>query len=102
MSGQTSQEVLSADNGFEALWETITARQQETFYTLRGLPFVYTVKGGELFADRKKKSITKATFEKAYEKIMADEEHIITGPKKLNAFGAPYIWAIFKTLGIVE
>ena len=85
----------------EKLWEAITAWQGETIYTAKGLPFTYRVKGGELFADRKKKSITRATFEQAYQKIMDDGEHKITGPKSLNCFGAPYVWAVFNALGVV-
>ena len=48
------------------LWQVITKHQGETFYTAKQLPFIYQVKGGEFFTERKKKSITKATFEKAY------------------------------------
>ncbi len=85
----------------EELWGLITAGQGKTVYTAKGLPFTYRVKGGELFADRKKKSITRATFEQAYQKIMDDTEHKITGPKSLNCFGGPYVWAVFKSLGVV-
>lgn len=85
----------------EELWDVITFRQGETFYTAKGLPFTYTVKGGELFSDRKKKSITRATFEQAYQKIQQDTEGRITGPKSLGCFGAPYVWAVFKALGLV-
>lgn len=83
------------------LWETIADKQGETIYTVKNLPFTYTVKGGELFTERKKKSITKATFERAYTKIQEDKEGKITGPKALNCFGGPYIWAVFMALGIV-
>ena len=61
-------------------------------------------KGGmnlEFFTERKKKSITRATFERAYQKIQDDGEHRIVGPKTLNCFGAPYVWAVFKALGII-
>lgn len=85
----------------DELWNAITVRQGETFYTAKGLPFTYTVKGGEFFSDRKKKSITRATFEQAYQKIQQDGEHKVTGPKSLGCFGAPYVWAVFKTLGLV-
>ncbi len=85
----------------ECLWEKIKACEGETFYTVKGLPFTYTVKGGELFAERKKKSITRATFERAFLKIQEWPDEI-TGPKKLNVFGGPYVWAIFMKLGIVE
>lgn len=83
----------------EELWEMLEKHQGELFYTVKGLPFRYTVKGGELFVDRREKSITRSTIVKAYERICESPEEI-TGPKKLNAFGAPYIWAIFRQLGI--
>ena len=86
----------------ENLWEIIIAHQGETFYTAKGLPFTYTIKGGEFFTDRKKKSITKATFEKAFLKIQEDPSHKITGPKALNVFGAPYVFAMFRQLGVIE
>ena len=86
----------------ETLWEIIIAHQGETFYTAKGLPFTYTIKGGEFFTDRKKKSITKATFEKAFLKIQEDTSHKITGPKALNVFGAPYVFAMFRQLGVIE
>ena len=84
----------------ENLWEKIRALEGESFHTVKGLPFTYRVKGGELFTDRKKKSITRATLERAFEKIQEHPE-MITGSKKLNVFGGPYVWAIFKQLGIV-
>ena len=86
----------------ENLWEIIIAHQGETFYTAKGLRFTYTIKGGEFFTDRKKKSITKATFEKAFLKIQEDTSHKITGPKALNVFGAPYVFAMFRQLGVIE
>lgn len=49
--------------------------------------------------DRREKSITRATIIKAYDRIQEAPEEI-TGPKRLNAFGAPYIWAIFLQLKI--
>ncbi len=89
--------MITVDN----LWDVIVAHQGETFYTAKGLPFTYTIKGGEFFTDRKKKSITRATFEKAFQKIQADDGHTITGPKSLNVFGAPYVFATFRQLGLL-
>lgn len=86
----------------ENLWDEIVRRQGETFYTAKGLPFTYQIRGGEFFTERKKKSITRATFEKAYQKIAADTEGRIIGPKTLNCFGGPYVWALFVELGIVS
>ena len=37
--------------------------------------------------------------ERAYEKILADPS--IQGPKKLNVYGAPYVWAVLKKIGAV-
>ena len=84
----------------DLLWQLIVAHQNETFYTLKKLPFTYTVKGGEIFVDRRSKSITKATLEQALDKLEKDPDRI-TGPKSMNVFVAPYIWAIFKTFSIV-
>lgn len=95
-------EEMASGITLENLWEQIKAHQGETFYTAKNLEFTYTIKGGELFTERKKKSITRATFEKAYLKLKEDTGHEITGPKKLNCFGAPYIWGVFKALGILD
>lgn len=84
----------------EILWQTIISHQGEAFYTKKGLPFSYTIKGGELFTDRRERSITKSTFEKAYEKLMAAPDEIC-GPKALNVYGAPYVWAVFVGIGVI-
>lgn len=86
----------------QMLWELLAAQQGKTFYTAKKLPFVYEIKGGEMFVDRRKKSITRATFDAALMKIRQDKEKQITGPKKLNCFGAPYVWALFKAMNLVE
>lgn len=80
------------------LWEELSRRQGETFYTAKKLPFTFTIKGGEMFVDRRSKSITYATFQKAVQKLQNDADHQITGPKSLCCFGAPYIWAVIQTL----
>lgn len=95
--GEQNQ-IQSADE----LWKLLEERQGQTFYTMKKLPFTYVIRGGEMFVDRKKKSITKATFSAAWEKLQMDTEHMITGPKKLNCFGAPYLWALFLALHIVQ
>ena len=53
----------------ENVWALLQQHQQEIFYTAKGLPFTYTIRGGELFVDRRQKSITISTVEKALEKI---------------------------------
>lgn len=91
----------------ENLWDVITANQGKSFLTKKGLPFTYTIKGGELFTDRRERSITRSTFEKAYEKLRIDwtgdsAYARIVGPKTLNMYGAPYIWAVFMGIGLIE
>ncbi len=84
----------------DEVWEMIRQHQEEEILTAKGLPFTYTMKGGELFISRRTKTITRSTFEAAWKKVL-DSPREITGPKKLNVFGAPYLWAIFKRLELV-
>lgn len=93
--------------GMGNLWDTIVAHQGKTFLTKKGLPFTYHVKGGELFTDRRERSITRSTFEKAYNKLLVDRAgenppREIVGPKTLNVYGAPYVWAVFMGIGLIE
>ena len=90
---------MNENISIDSVWQLLTEHQGETFYTMKKLPFTYVVKGGELFVDRRSKSITKATFEQALNKLR--ENPLITGPKSLNVFGAPYVWALFKAFQIV-
>ena len=90
-----------------SLWDVIVENQGRKFETKKGLPFTYSVKGGELFTDRRERSITRSTFEKAYEKLQADQSgenapRKIVGPKTLNMYGAPYVWAVFAGIGLIE
>ena len=91
---------MNENVSIESVWQLLTEHQSEAFYTMKKLPFTYVVKGGELFVDRRSKSITKATFEQALNKLKENPQQI-TGPKSLNVFGAPYVWAIFKAFNIV-
>lgn len=88
------------------LWNLIIANQGKSFVTKKGLPFTYHVKGKNVYTDRREKPIHETTFEKAYAKIQTDRSDEssslkITGPKALNVYGAPYVWAIFQGLGLV-
>lgn len=88
---------MKRENIQDTLWEQIVARQGEVFCTKKGLPFTYYVKGGELFASRRERSITRSTFEEACKRMLKDPEQV-SGPKKLNVYGAPYVWAILWTI----
>ena len=50
-----------------------------------------------MVVDRRNKTITKATLNRALEKIQ-ENPAAITGPKSLNVFGAPYILAVLRAL----
>ena len=86
----------------EEFWNLLLIHQNQPFHTAKNLPFTYTIRGGEMFVDRRSKSITKATILQAYRRILEDQEQLIRGPKKLNCFGAPYVWAVFLELGVVS
>ncbi|MCD8010073.1 MAG: hypothetical protein LUF34_04655 [Lachnospiraceae bacterium] len=83
----------------DALWAALRAFQGYPFRTAKGLTFTYTVRGGELFVDRKEKSITRATVDLAFRRAL--ELQVVTGPKKLGVFGASYLYPIFLHLGII-
>lgn len=77
------------------LWQKITASQATVFYTAKGLPFTYTIKGNEIFFSRKEKSITRATVNKAYQRM---KDETITGSKQLGVFGASYLLPVLKAV----
>ncbi len=77
------------------LWQKITASQATVFYTAKGLPFTYTIKGNEIFFSRKEKSITRATLNKAYQRM---KDETITGSKQLGVFGASYLLPVLQTV----
>ena len=72
--------------------------QSEKFKTTRGLEFTYHITGNELFIDRKEKSITRSTVNMAYKRALQLGK--VSGPKKLNTFGASYLLPIFLELGV--
>ena len=87
----------------ERLWQLLEAHQGETFYTAKGLPFRYTVRGGELFVDRRAKSITVSTVASALQaaqQLLAQGQPI-TGPKKLGCYGASYLYPVLQRLGVI-
>ena len=79
------------------LWQWLVEKQGTVFYTIKGLPFTYEIKGNEVFFSRKEKSITRATINKAYRRMT---EETITGSKQLGVFGASYILPLFKDMGL--
>lgn len=93
-----SMDVNEAEN---ALWELIEAHEGCIFYTAKNLKFRYKVKGGEIFIDRKKDSITRATVNMAFHAAL-ELDGKVSGPKKLGTFGASYLYPIFIRFGIIK
>ena len=83
----------------EAIWQLLQQHQGETFHTAKGLPFTYTIRGGELFVNRRRKSITVSTVRRALEKITLLEAagEVITGPKKIG-----YLYPVLLALDVLE
>ena len=84
----------------EALWNLLADLQGCVFLTAKGLKFTYKVRGGEMFVNRKSKSITQATVFMAFHKAM-ELGGVVTGPKKLGTFGASYLYPVFVRLGVI-
>lgn len=85
----------------DMLWNVLMLYQGTVFHTVQGLDFKYTIKGYELFVDRKDKSITKSTVDKSFAKAL-ELGGIVTGPKKLGTFGASYLYPVFIAIGIIK
>ena len=85
------------------LWDILVDYQGKQYLTIKKLPFVYFIKGNEMFVSRKGKSITRATVNRAYHKAkeLMESEGQVTGAKKLGTFGASYLYPIFVELGVI-
>ena len=84
-----------------ALWKLLLYLQGCVFLTAKGLKFTYKIKGGEMFVNRKSKSITQATVLMAFRKAL-ELGGAVSGPKKLGTFGASYLYPIFVRLGVIR
>ena len=83
------------------LWERICEHEGEVFRTVKGLEFVYRIRGNELFVDRKGKSVTRSTVNRAFERAIQLREGLI-GPKMLGTFGASYLYPVFCRIGVIQ
>ena len=88
----------------EATWLLLQQHQGETFHTAKGLPFTYTIRGGELFVNRRRKAITVSTARRALEKITQLEAagEVITGPQNIGCYGASYRFPVLLALDVLE
>lgn len=85
----------------DTLWSMLIYLQGCVFLTAKGLKFTYKIKGGEMFVNRKSKSITQATVFMAFRKAI-ELGGAVSGPKKLGTFGASYLYPIFVRLGVIR
>ncbi|WP_418750621.1 hypothetical protein [Frisingicoccus sp.] len=85
----------------EHMWDTLNLFQGYPFLTAKGLKFTYTLKGNEIFFSRKEKSVTRAKVDLALQKAV-EKEGLVSGPKKLDCFGAIYLYPVFQRLGIIK
>ena len=95
LAGQSKQEQE------DELWKLLLYIQGCVFLTSKGLKFTYKIKGGEMFVNRKSKSLTQATVFMAFQKAM-ELGGAVAGPKKLGTFGASYLYPIFVRLGVIR
>lgn len=91
----------------EEIWRNILLHQNELLHTAKGLPFTYSIKtlpdgtlGNEIVVSRRRKTITRATVDKAYQKVIELGE--VKGPKQFGVFGASYLYVIFKMIGVIK
>lgn len=93
---------INSPNAEECLWDAIVAFVGYPFVTEKGLPLKYTVEGGEVFFNRKEKSVTRATVMRAFHqaRTIQESEGCVSGPKKLGTFGASYLYPVFLRIGV--
>lgn len=85
----------------EILWQALNLFQGYPFHTAKGLQFRYTIRGSEMFVDRKDKSITRSSIVLSFRRVL--EMHgAVPGPKKIGTFGASYLYAIYVRFGIIH
>lgn len=86
------------------LWETVVLFQDYVFHTVTEKSFHYQIGEDEIFFNRKEKSVTKATVNRAFEKVieLQKENVLITDQKKIGCFGDSYLYLVFVRFGIIR
>ena len=86
------------------MWDLLKFLQGCVFFTAKGLKFTYRICGGEMFVNRKSKSITQATVFMAYNRAveLMKETGSVNGPKQLGTFGASYLYPVFARIGVLR
>lgn len=87
----------------QAVWDLLRKHAGERFVTAKGLPYTYSIRGWELFVDRRAKSITFSTVAAALRRIDAllADGTVISGPKMIGCYGASYLYPVFIALGVL-
>ena len=103
-SSRIKQTEMTKAEQEEALWELMSRLAGCVFLTAKGLKFTYKIHGGEMFVNRKTKSITQATVFMAYHRAveLMEKTGIVSGPKKLGTFGASYLYPVFVRIGVIR
>ena len=122
MAFSSGERVLYMGNNEKDIWEQILLHQGEVFRTSGrgkkpGIAYTYSIKnrsdgtpGGEMFIHHgnydtvwQDKAITKSTVLVAHRNAMEEQARTgyVSGPKKLNCFGASYLYPVFLKLGII-
>lgn len=83
---------------FDEIWNRISEHEDETFKTITGKPFTYTMDGEGVCPSRTDYRLSKTDFRKAYELAP------IKGPGIINEIvrGPAYIWAIIHDARISQ
>ncbi len=84
-----------------AVLERLKQVEGKTLYTIRGLPFSFTIRGREVHISRKQKPLTGASVLRAYQEAERMEGKV-KGPKELKTFGASYLYSIFQVIGVIR
>lgn len=94
----------------EYLWKAIVLFENYPFSTMKGLRFSYKIKRGrtglptgEIEIDRKEKTITRATINLTFHKVMnlQRNEGYVSGPR-FCGFEASYLYPLFLRFGVVR
>ena len=115
ITGYWDKEQKQIQTEKEMLWKCVLAFEGYRFKTAKGLPFTYSIKmnrggekSGELIFSRKSKGVTRATVELAYDRVVDERSRqndilpVLTTPKKLNVFGASYLYAMFIRFDLIR
>lgn len=83
---------------FEEVWNLIRKHAGETFYTKRGYPFTYQIRGTSIITDRTSWAINNKNLRYAFDLWPVE------GPGEFNyaVRGPSYVWAILSDNRIIE